>query len=40
MQARDEMEKMTNETIHIQVFKSATKALIGFQGVDVIYNYA
>lgn len=40
MQARDKMEKITNETIHTQGFKSTTKALIGFQGVDVLYNYA
>lgn len=40
MQPRDEMEKMTNETIHTRVFKNATKALIGFQRVDVIYNDA
>lgn len=32
------MEKIANKSIHIQVFKSVTKALIGLQRVDVVYN--
>lgn len=34
------MEKITNKTSHIQMFKNAAKALIGLQRVDVIYNNA
>lgn len=34
------MEKITNKSIQMQVFESATKALIGLRRVDVNYNNA
>lgn len=34
------MERITNKTIHTQVFENATKTLIGLWIVDVIYNNA